>query len=179
MEKQRVRKFRWFWPWQDQQEEVWLTEMSQSGWHLASMAGPALYTFERGEPLPYVYRLDWQGQSKRDYVQLFRDAGWELVLGYSGWHYFRKLVRPGEQTEIYTDIDSKIAKYQRVLVYMCTSSALSLPALALLIDRPVTTATRIVTFVMLILFLIVIYIVAGLQGRINQLKNQRSSSLSS
>ena len=56
MDVQRIRKFRWFWPWQDQQEEAWLTEMSQSGWHLVSMAGPAVYTFERGETRLYFYR---------------------------------------------------------------------------------------------------------------------------
>ena len=38
MDTQRMRKFRWFWPWQDQGEEDWLTEMSQAGWHLQSMA---------------------------------------------------------------------------------------------------------------------------------------------
>ncbi|HLE51739.1 MAG TPA: hypothetical protein VI755_06730 [Anaerolineales bacterium] len=32
MEKTMIRKFRWFWPWQDENEEAWLKEMSQEGW---------------------------------------------------------------------------------------------------------------------------------------------------
>jgi len=31
MEKTSIRKFRWFWPWQDENEEIWLREMSQEG----------------------------------------------------------------------------------------------------------------------------------------------------
>jgi hypothetical protein len=33
----------------------------------------------------------------------------------NNWQYFRKLARPGSVPDIYTDSESKIAKYQRVL----------------------------------------------------------------
>jgi membrane protein YdbS with pleckstrin-like domain len=37
----------------------------------------------------------------------------------SAWQYFRKEANPGETTEIFTDVASKIAKYKRVLAYVC------------------------------------------------------------
>ena len=48
---------------------------------------------------------------KEDYLQLFRDAGWEYVGEMSGWHYFCQQAQPGEELEIYTDAESKISKY--------------------------------------------------------------------
>ena len=45
-----VRKIKWFFPWQDEQEEAWLRSMSQRGWHLASVALPCTYRFRAGEP---------------------------------------------------------------------------------------------------------------------------------
>ena len=36
----------------------------------------------------------------------------------SNWHYFRKETREGEALEIFTDVESKVAKYKRVLTYL-------------------------------------------------------------
>ena len=131
MEKTIARKFKWFWPWQDEQEEGWLREMSQQGWHLRSVGGRVrvgrwhlpvglswFYSFVVGEPRDYVYRLDFQDslKDKQDYLQLFHDAGWENIGEKSSWQYFRKEVRPGEVVEIFTDVESKIGKYKRQLV---------------------------------------------------------------
>ena len=71
-----------------------------------------------GEPRDYVYRRDFQDslKDKQDYLQLFRDAGWENIGAREGWQYFRKDVRPGEVIEIFTDGGSKIGKYKRQLV---------------------------------------------------------------
>ena len=53
-----LKKFRWFWAWDDEKEEQWLREMAQKGWHLLSVSIPGNYTFEQGAPKGYVYRLD-------------------------------------------------------------------------------------------------------------------------
>ena len=78
MEKTSLRKFKWFWAWQDEAEEDWLREMSQQGWHLSSVGIPTVYDFESGEPADIVYRLDYRSYFKmdiEDYLHLFRDAG--------------------------------------------------------------------------------------------------------
>jgi hypothetical protein len=120
MESQTLHKFKWFWAWQDEKEETWLRGMSRQGWHLNSVGLPGFYTFARGEARDFVYRLDYVS-SKVDYdtyLLLFQDAGWEHLGTMGGWQYFRIEALPGESPEIYTDADSKIQKYRRVLGYL-------------------------------------------------------------
>lgn len=116
-----IRKSKWFWPWQDAQEEAWLEQMSLQGMHLQQMHPLAQYTFTRGEPTPFAYRLDFQDslkpKTKEEYLQLFADAGWEHLGEKSGWQYFRKPLQPGENTEVFTDAQSKIQKYNRFLTW--------------------------------------------------------------
>jgi hypothetical protein len=115
-----IIQFKFFWPWQDQEQEKWLEEKSQSGLHLKkpnNLIG--IFTFETGEPESYTYRLDFQSDLKNDkdsYQQIFEDAGWEY-LGESSWQYFRKPYQQGESNEIFTDNQSKINKYNRLVWY--------------------------------------------------------------
>ena len=118
----RIRKERkWFWAWQDEAEEGWLRKMSQEGWHLSKIEPLGTYTFKEGEPDDYIYRMDYQNKMKNelvDYYQIFSDAGWEHIGEVAGWHYFRKIYQADDTTEIFTDAESKIAKYQRLLLYL-------------------------------------------------------------
>jgi len=121
MAENTIRKVKWFWPWQDEQEEAWLRSMSQKGWHLSSIGLPCIYRFRAGEPRDYVYRLDYQPYKKKDeqdYLQLFSDAGWEHLGQMSAGHYFRKEATEGEAPEIFTDVESKVAKHKRVLAFL-------------------------------------------------------------
>ena len=168
MEKVRVRKFKWFWAWQDETEEAWLREMSNEGLHLSRISFPTLYDFESGEAMDYVYRLDYRSHWKMDqeeYLQLFQDAGWERVDEMSGWHYFRKLARPGEELEIYTDAESKIGKYQRLLAFL---GILMLPLFIGLInmrDLPYGGMSVVQVFIFL-MFLLYVYAMVKLFIRI-------------
>jgi hypothetical protein len=121
MDTTTMKRTRWFWPWQDKKEETWLEEMSTTGWHLTSVQLPCFYTFDKGEALRNVYRLDYTLMKKDkldEYLQIFRDAGWEYVGEMSNWRYWRKQVVNGDAAEIFTDNESKIKKYQRMLTYM-------------------------------------------------------------
>jgi len=109
--------FRVFWAWNDDKEEHWLRRMAQAGWHLVRPRG-FFYRFEKGDPADIVYRLDYQnpGKSGRtEYLNLFKDAGWEHVAEFSNWHYFRIPAGDGPPPEIHTDTESRIAKYRRLL----------------------------------------------------------------
>lgn len=114
------RVFRWFWAWNDEQEEAWLTDRARQGWHLREPGVFGFYTFEQGAPRNVVYRLDFKtaGKDKEEYLQLFADAGWEHVGEMSGWQYFRKEAPEGETPEIYTEKSSKIHEYQRLLFFL-------------------------------------------------------------
>ena len=121
MDASTMKRSKWFWPWQDEKEEGWLEEMSQSGWHLKAVQLPCIYTFDKGEACKNAYRLDYMLMKKNqldEYLQIFQDAGWEYVGEMSNWRYWRKRVVNGETAEIFTDNESKIKKYQRMLVIM-------------------------------------------------------------
>jgi hypothetical protein len=166
MEKTTLRKYKWFWPWQDDVEEAWLRFMSQQGWHLLDVGLPCVYVFESGEPEDFVYRLDYPGSYKmdrEDYMQLFMDANWEFVKERTGWYYFRQPAQSGQELEIYTDVESKISKYQRLLVF---AAIILLPLLVSMIN----TRAGFWFFIIFPLFLIWVYIFARIWIRINQLK---------
>ena len=113
-----ISKFKWFWAWQDEKEEAWLAEMAAEGLHLVSFSIPGFYYFQQGEPGNYVYRLDFQTMKSKDrdsYLQLFADAGWEHIGDMGGWVYFRHKVNGSEILDIYSDWESKMGKYYRLL----------------------------------------------------------------
>jgi hypothetical protein len=173
-EKTTLRKFRWFWPWQDEREEAWLGSLSREGWHLSSFGFPGVYFFQKGVPKNFVYRLDYQSSQMKDrqvYLQLFRDAGWEHAGKMSAWEYFRKETRPGEEPEIFTDPESKIRKYNLVIA----SLIVFLPVLLLLFSPlnsdhgPKAMVFGLQCFAAGIMACIVLGIL-GIVRRINQLK---------
>jgi hypothetical protein len=120
--KNTITKRKWFWAWQDEKEEAWLEEMSAEGFHLVSPGFFGRYTFEKGQPKDYVYRLDFVTPSdkaqKEVYLQLFADAGWTHLGELGGWQYFRITADDHKNHEIFTDAESKIKKYQRLLRFL-------------------------------------------------------------
>ena len=117
----KIVKHKWFWAWQDDKEEEWLSDMSKQGCHLSKPGYFGRYEFEQGEPRNYVYRLDFmtgKKDQKETYLQYFIDAGWEYLGEYGSWQYFRILAEENEKPEIYTDTVSKIQKYRRVLLLL-------------------------------------------------------------
>ncbi len=168
-----LRKFRWFWPWQDQQEEEWLQEMARTGWHLRTSDGVGLYTFAKGEPAEVVYRLDYthlQKNEKAQYLQLFQDADWEYVGEMNGWQYFRKPVTAGQTAEIFTDSESKIQKYRRFLYATIPMLPIYLLLLLVLEDQTHPVLMGMVIGVLTGVVLLLAVIAFKVYRRIGQLK---------
>jgi len=65
-------------------------------------------------------------KAQEEYLQFFRDAGWEYLGKQGSWHCFRQLRGAGEPPEIYTDAESKLQKYRRLLFSLLTPSPLSM-----------------------------------------------------
>lgn len=165
------RKVKFFGAWQDEKEEAWLGEMAQEGYHLNGVGFPLVYEFRKGKPQREVYRLDYTSlkkQDREDYFQLFRDAGWEWVGEMGGWQYFRKEVAEGETAEIYTDNQSKIKKYQRVLGLL----VILLPAFIFVFQQREgqTLLTQILEGFMFLIMLLYMYAILRLIKRIQELK---------
>jgi len=91
------------------------------------------------------------------------DANWEFIEERTGWYYFRQPAQSDQKLEIYTDAESKISKYQRLLVF---AAIILLP----LIISMINTRGGFWFLIIFPLFLIWVYIFARIWIRINQLK---------
>lgn len=117
--KERMTKtvFRAFLDSSGQKEELWLSEMARQGWFLKSI--PVLfYRFKKGQLGDWVYRIDYRGGAKvdrKEYLGLFKDAGWEFAASSAGRYYFRTKRGHGPMPEIFTDKDSRVALYRRII----------------------------------------------------------------
>ena len=168
-----IKQFHWFWAWDDEKEEAYLREMALGGWHFKSVTFPGYYAFEKGESRNDFYRLDFlsNNKDKDNYLQLFEDAGWSHVGEYGSWQYFRKTAIGEETPEIFTDNDSKVKKYGRVMMFLI----IFLPIYIVLLTRvneASSTFYKIITFVLFLFLLLYTYAIMMLTRRISQLKKK-------
>lgn len=173
MEKEKMTKFKWFWAWDDEKEEKWLEAMSQNGWHLENPGFPCIYQFSKGEPRHYSYRLDFRTgsvKSLQDYLQICRDAGWEMLGRMASWYYFRKEYRGGEKPEFFSDKDSKIQKYGRLLLFLVIFLPIMLNGMRLVLKREGSVLLSAIGILYVFLTLLFIYAIIRLMIRIKNLK---------
>jgi len=170
---EEMKQFHWFWAWADEKEEAYLREMALGGWHLKSVKFPGYFTFISGEPKNDFYRLDFfsYGKDKADYLQLFQDAGWSHVGEYGSWQYFRKTAQEGEILEIFTDNQSKVIKYSRMLAFL----VIFLPIYSIMftnISRADGWFYKGFAFIFFLFMLFYIYAILKFIHRIGQLKKK-------
>lgn len=174
MTENTITKRKWFWAWQDDKEEAWLSEMAKQGYHLISANFIGSYTFAVGEPKDTTYRLDFYFSNDYEgYKQLFADSGWELVCVFGGWQYFRTEKDVETLPEIYTDKDSKVVKYQRVMLYL----TIFLPIFIMMVTNDFTASTGTIGWIykavqVFMRFYVFVYIAAMIMllRRISQIK---------
>jgi len=175
MNLRTIRKFKWIWAWQDEQEEAWLRAMSAEGYHLQKSHGFGLYTFACGEPADYTYRLDYIVESAGDsqsYYQLFQDAGWEFIGAMAGWQYFRMPSPTGEDPQIYTDPESKIKKYERLMGRLLFFLPIYVVFFVVLDDFRYPLIGVPLTVLMFSAMVVFAYAIIKIIQRINQLKRR-------
>ncbi|MEK0315517.1 DUF2812 domain-containing protein [Cohnella sp. 56] len=118
--------------WDYEKEERWLNELSAGGLHMTK-GGAFRSEFERDDTVRYTYGLDYQGGLTKkngkldEYIELYREIGWEYVSTYAGiWHFFRRPWEPGETPKLYTDRESLVGHYrkiQRLMIVMLLLNA--------------------------------------------------------
>ncbi|MCD2517625.1 DUF2812 domain-containing protein [Massilia sp. G4R7] len=118
-----IRKFKFFFAHQDEEQEAWLRSMARQGLHLADVDPFCRWTFRRGAPADIVYRVDFsQANEDASYRQLMQDAGWTLAATTVGWQYWATKAVDGRAPELFTDNASKARKFKQLLsVLVCTS----------------------------------------------------------
>ena len=171
MNGQRVTTFKFFWDDADHALEHWLQEKARQGLHLQGVGlMRTLFVFRRGEPAEMTYRLDFQaGRAPADYLQLFSDAGWEHVDQSIGWQFWRAAPRAGGTPEIFTDTESRIQKYQRLLWLF--AHAWTLGIAMLLISGKDLWETPTDVLLMLTAVALTVYAVVRLVLRIRRLRS--------
>ena len=170
-----TNKFRWFWAWDDEREEAWLSQMAAQGFHLVSPNPFGYYTFCQGEPRQVAYRLDYATSrySTAEYYQLFQDAGWEHVGQMGGWQYWRKPIPSGQVApEIFTDNESKIQKYRRQLGVLVIALPIILVILNNLSLRERTWALEALIFIEFLIAVLLSYAILRLALRIRALQRR-------
>ncbi len=101
-----------------EEEEKWLNEKSENGEHLTDV-GFCRYVFEDGEPGKYIYRLEMLDNfpnhyKSREYLEFLEETGVEYIASILKWVYLRKKASEGT-FDIYSDVDSKIRHYERII----------------------------------------------------------------
>jgi len=110
--------FKYFTIPQYRHEEDYLSAMNEEGWKFTHATFPGFYHFEKCEPGKATYRLDYNQEgirNKAEYVQMFKDCGWDYICDFVGYSYFRKEGETGvEREEIFCDDASRLDMMRRV-----------------------------------------------------------------
>ncbi len=116
--KRNTWAFKFFTIMEFEEEGEYLREQQKKGWKLTSVRFPGIYTFERCAPADVIYQLDYNQEGrahKANYVQMFKDCGWEYLFDYVGYSYFRKKATEIEENEsIYCDDLSRLDMIRRI-----------------------------------------------------------------
>lgn len=109
-------KFRWY--YDADKEKAWLDEMAQKGWAMYHYF-LGFYWFEACKPGEYIYQIDLFVENKgnmtyQEYLNLIEETGAEYLCRWFWWRVFRRRAELGD-FKLYTDVNSKIEKYQKHL----------------------------------------------------------------
>ena len=160
-----------------EEEELWLRSQHQRGWKLHRMIIPCFYIFERCTPEDVVYRLDYKNATEDgEYMQIFRDYGWEYCGQCSGWLYFRKSVSEmgsEQEGEIFSDEASKVDMIDhivktRMLPLLIIFFACVIPQFFMALDRGVSG--WLIFWVMMLALYLYLFIHCG--GKLRRLKEK-------
>ena len=112
------KEFRYFNIMEYEKEALYLQERHKQGWKFVKVTGLGVYHFVKCEPENVVYQLDYNQEgisAKQEYVQMFNDCGWEYLMDFMGYSYFRKPASEMKENEsIFCDDDSRLEMMNRV-----------------------------------------------------------------
>lgn len=146
-----------------EKEEQYLRKRHREGWKFVKVNLPGFYHFEKCPPEDVVYQLDYNEEGLRhkdEYVQMFKDCGWEYIQDFGGYSYFRKPVSQmqGEE-EIFCDDESRLDMMRRVFAgrYLPILIILTLLILPNLFEQFRSTDADAPVLLVLFLILLAIY----------------------
>ena len=99
---------------------MYLQKRHSEGWKFVKVTGLGMYHFIKCKPENVVYQLDYNQErlnNMYEYINMFKDCGWEYMQDFFGYSYFRKPVDKmtnGKDEEIFCDDESRLLMMQRV-----------------------------------------------------------------
>ena len=132
-----------------EREVLYFREMHAKGWKLRKVSYSILlfvvkYTFEKCQPEQVSYQLDFYPMEKSErasYLQLFKDCGWEHIIDFNSFSYFRKAhseIESDTEFEIYNDVAGKLDMVKRILIMRMLPILLLFSALLLVFLQSVS-----------------------------------------
>lgn len=129
-----MRKFKFFLNFE--KEEKWLNQMAAEGFEFV---GKSLgYLFRPAQSKNPNIKIDYRTFKNQadfiDYCTLFEDCGWKHITGTknSGAQYFKKVSQNADE-DIFSDADSKAARYKRLSEMYMGLGVFYLPIFAALV----------------------------------------------
>lgn len=120
MMETRKTQFQFFTITDFEEEAQYLSKMHAKGWKFAYVSFPGFYHFVKCEPEEVIYQLDYNKEGRKnfaEYKQMYEDMGWEYLLDFVGYSYFRKPVSQMETDEkIFCDDDSRLDLLKRIFM---------------------------------------------------------------
>lgn len=100
-------------------EATFLNSMAKSGYTFVKLSWLSIYTFTHDTNSNMEYHIDYRHFNSRgnfvEYITFFEDNGWKHIAGTrnSGKQYF--VSEDGKQKELFSDVESKAARYKRLV----------------------------------------------------------------
>lgn len=109
---EKIKKIRFFNVFEYDLEEEYLREMHQKGYAYLNLSMIGVYEFNKTEPEDMIYKLDYPGnfrnqQDRDDYLQMFKDSGWEYLGQKYQYTYFRRKAIDGIELDIFSDNETR------------------------------------------------------------------------
>ena len=106
--------------WDFEKEERWLNDMAAKGLALSDYSW-GRYAFEETPRGAYLYRIELlenlpSHPESQAYLRFLEENGVEVVTSYMRWVYLRRSAAEGP-FDLYTDLDSRIRHYKRILTF--------------------------------------------------------------
>ena len=112
----------------DKDKEVeWLNRMAQDGYAMTDFFA-GLYTFEPCEKGEWQYQIDIGNgffKVKKEYADFMEEMGIEIVKCWGPWVVLRRKSSEGD-FELFSDVDSRIAQYKKILILFKVVTAVEL-----------------------------------------------------
>lgn len=167
----RHMKFKMFFAWEHEKEEKWLNEMSKKGLQLTHV-GFGKYVFEENTQVQYFYQIELlenlpSNYESSSYIRFLEETGAEHVTSFLRWVYFRKNVTYGEFV-IYSDVDSKIKHYKRILFMLLAVAPISVINVFNMFVRYVERHHTIFFILGVVSFVLVVLLLCGIYSLFHQ-----------